>query len=102
MKPLKKRQKELLFDYCLGITSEKEKDIAEVLISSNNEAIEIHRKLKAALAPLEYVRPESCSNLLAEQTIFRIFSTPTDSSHHQFQNKPIQLLSSLKLHYVTS
>jgi len=81
MKPLKKRQKELLFDYCLGITSEKEKDIAEVLISSNNEAIEIHRKLKAALAPLESIRPELCPNLLAERTIFWILSTPFDSNY---------------------
>ena len=92
MKPLKKRQKELLFDYCLGLTSEKEKekDIAEVLISSNNEAIEIHRKLKAALAPLESIRPELCPNLLAERTIFWILSTPFDSNYQLQISEQIQ------------
>ena len=82
MKLLKKRQKELLFDYCLGITSEKEEDIAEVLISSNKEAVEIHRKLKAVLVPLESIRPELCPDLLAERTIFWILSTPAGSNYH--------------------
>lgn len=66
MKQLKKRQKELLFDYCIGIISEKETAKFEELISSNKEATDIHRKLKEALAPLESIRPESCPNVLAE------------------------------------
>jgi hypothetical protein len=66
MKLLKKRQKELLFDYCIGITSEKEITKAEALVSSNKEATEIHKKLKTALSPLESVRSEPCPNYLAE------------------------------------
>jgi len=81
MKLLKKRQKEVLFHYCLGINSEKEKDIAEVLISSNKEAVEIHRKLKAVLVPLESIRPELCPDLLAERTIFLILSAPAGSNY---------------------
>ncbi|MHC4536590.1 MAG: hypothetical protein ACYS6K_21780 [Planctomycetota bacterium] len=63
MRPLKNRQKELLFDYCVGITSEEETAKVKELISFNKEAAEIHRKLKAALTPLESVRPELCRNV---------------------------------------
>jgi hypothetical protein len=81
MRLLKNKQRELLFDYCVGITSEKETTKAKELISSNKEATKIHRKLKTALAPLESIRPELCPNLLAERTIFWILSTPVDSNY---------------------
>ena len=60
MNTLKKRPKELLFDYCLGITSENESVKAEDLIATRAEAAVIHKRLKAALEPLESIRPESC------------------------------------------
>lgn len=60
MKTLKKRPKELLFDYCLGITSENESVKAEDLIATRAEAAVIHRRLKAALEPLESIRLETC------------------------------------------
>ena len=53
MKPLNNQQKELLFDYCIGLTSSEENIEAESLISSNQEAAEIHEKLKAAITPLD-------------------------------------------------
>jgi anti-sigma-K factor RskA len=81
MKQLKKRQKELLFDYCIGITSEKETAEFEKLISSNKEAIDIRRKLKEAFAPLESIRPEPCPSVLVERTIFWILRTSYDSSY---------------------
>jgi hypothetical protein len=81
MRPLKNRQKELLFDHCVGIISEKETAKVKELISSNKEATKIHRKLKTALAPLESIRPDLCPNLLAERTIFWILSTPVDSNY---------------------
>ena len=81
MRPLKNKQKELLFDYCVGITSEKETAKAKELISSNKEATKIRRKLKTTLAPLESIRPALCPNLLAERTIFWILSTPIDSNY---------------------
>ena len=72
MSPLNNQQKQLLFDYCIGLTSEEQTAEAEALISSNDEAAEIHSKLKAALAPLETVHPEPCPNDLAERTIMRL------------------------------
>ena len=43
MNPLNNEQKELLFDYCIGLTSQTETDEAEALISSNQEAAEIQQ-----------------------------------------------------------
>jgi hypothetical protein len=72
MSPLKDRQKQLLFDYCIGLTSEEETAEARNLISAGDEAAEIHSKLKAALAPLEAIRLEPCPHDLAERTILRL------------------------------
>lgn len=72
MSPLKNRQKQLLFDYCIGLTSEEQSAEARALISANEEAAEIHSKLKAALAPLDSIQPESCPDDLAERTILRL------------------------------
>ncbi|MGB2809398.1 MAG: hypothetical protein WBC22_16775 [Sedimentisphaerales bacterium] len=72
MSPLKNQQKQLLFDYCIGLTSEQQTAEAQALISANDEAAEIHSKLKAALAPLETIQPEPCPDDLAERTILRL------------------------------
>ena len=69
---LSNEQKQLLFDYCLGLTLAKDTAEAERLISSDKQAAQIHSKLKAALAPLEAVESESCPDELAEKTISRI------------------------------
>jgi hypothetical protein len=72
MSPLKDRQKQLLFDYCIGLTSEKQTAEAEDLISSNDEAAEIQSKLKAALTPLDSIKPATCPDDLAQRTILRL------------------------------
>ena len=72
MKPLNNEQKELLFDYCIGLTSPKENDEVESLISSNQEATEIYEKLRAAITPLESIEPEGCPDELVETTINRV------------------------------
>ena len=41
MSPVNSEQKQLLFDFCLGLTSEKQTAEAEALISSSKEAAEI-------------------------------------------------------------
>jgi hypothetical protein len=66
------QQKQLLFDYCIGLTSDKDTAEAEALISSSEEAAEIHSKLKAALTPLDSLEPETCPDELAEGTISRL------------------------------
>jgi hypothetical protein len=58
MTQLNTQQKQLLFDYCIGLTTEKEASEARQLISSNEKASETHSNLKAALAPLESYRQE--------------------------------------------
>ena len=72
MKPLNNDQKELLFDYCLGLTTPEENDEAESLISSNPEAAKIHQSLKAAIEPLDSVEIESCPDELVESTIYKV------------------------------
>ena len=72
MSPLKDHQKQLLFDYCIGLTSEEQTAEAQALISANDEAAEIHSKLKDAFAPLETIQPEPCPDDLAERTILRL------------------------------
>lgn len=72
MTELNNQQKQLLFDYCLGLTSEEVTAEAEQLIASNKQAAEIHSKLKTALSPLKTLESESCPNDLAEGTIWRL------------------------------
>jgi hypothetical protein len=69
---LNNEQKQLLFDYCIGVTSEEQCAEAKALISSNEEAADIHSKLKATLAPLDSLEPEPCPDYLAEHTILRL------------------------------
>ncbi len=69
---LSNEQKQLLFDYCIGLTSEKQAAEAESLISSSEEAAEIHSRLKTVLSPLESVESDPCPDELAERTVWRL------------------------------
>jgi prepilin-type processing-associated H-X9-DG protein len=89
MKPLNSEQKQLLFDYCIGLTSPEQNSQAEALISSNEEADKIHSKLKATFAPLNSIEPESCPDALAERTVWRLKSLANSS-----QDRLQQLLAS--------
>jgi len=82
MSPLNNEQKQLLFDYCIGLTSQKETSEAEALISANKEADEIHSRLKAAIAPLDSLEPESCPNKLVEHTIWRVNNLADSGQRH--------------------
>jgi len=77
-------QKQLLFDYSLGLTSESESAQAQTLISTNEEAAEIHKSLQTALAPLETLDPEPCPDALAEHTISRLVDL-ANSGHHALE-----------------
>jgi hypothetical protein len=72
MSPLNSQQKQLLFDYCIGLTTEEQTAEAQALISANDEAAEIHSMLRAALEPLDTLEPEPCPDDLAERTILRL------------------------------
>ncbi len=71
---LNEQQKQLLFDYCIGITSEEESAQAQELIFSNEDAAQLYNKLKAFFAPLETLREETCPAELEERTIARLQS----------------------------
>ena len=72
MTSLSDEQKELLFDYCIGLTSEEEAAQAQSLVASNKEAAETQAKLKSAFAPLESIESEACPDDLVESTIQRL------------------------------
>lgn len=79
MIPLNSEQKQLIFDYCLGLTSTEQTAEAEALISSNKQAAVIQTKLKATLEPLNSLEPESCPDSLAERTVLRLNSLANSS-----------------------
>jgi prepilin-type processing-associated H-X9-DG protein len=89
MKPLNSEQKQLLFDYCIGLTSQEEKSEAEALISSNDEAAKIHSKIKSTLSPLTSIEPELCPDDLVERTVWRLKSLANSN-----QDRLQQLLAS--------
>jgi len=84
MIPLKSDQKQLIFDYCLGLTSQEQTSEAKALISSNEQAAVIHTKIKATLEPLSSIEPESCPDSLADRTVWRLNSL-ANSSQDQLQ-----------------
>jgi len=79
MSPLNNQQKQLLFDYCIGLTSKEQNAQAQALISSDNDAAQVHAKLKNALSPLDSLKPETCPDELVERTIFRIHNLERSS-----------------------
>jgi len=72
MRPLKNKQKQLLFDYSLGLTTEEETAKAKALINSKREAVEIYSRIKATLAPIDSIQPEPCPDKLAEEVVRRL------------------------------
>ncbi len=81
MNPLNDEQKQLIFDYCMGLTSEKEAEEAKLLIISNKEASEINSNLKSTLSPLESIEHEPCPDDLALRTIWRLKNASNASQH---------------------
>lgn len=66
--------KQLLFDYCLGMASEQEVTEAEQLVASVAEAEQFVKGLQAALAPLNTLDSNPCPDELAQRTIGRLKS----------------------------
>lgn len=71
MTSLSEQQKQLLFDYSLGLTSEVETAQAEQLALSNEHAARFVALVKASLSPLDSIASEPCHDELAEGTIWR-------------------------------
>ena len=88
MIPLNGEQKKLLFDYCIGLTSQEQTSEAEALIDSNPQASDIHAKLKTTLAPLDQLVSEPCPDALVDRTVWRLNSAAQSS-----QDRLSQLLA---------
>ncbi|HUW18005.1 MAG TPA: hypothetical protein VMW16_01735 [Sedimentisphaerales bacterium] len=72
MSPPTNQQKLILFDYCVGFTSEQEAAEAEELIAASEEAAAIYHRIKATLAPLDTLKEEPCPDQLVESTVWRL------------------------------
>jgi hypothetical protein len=71
MTPLTDRQKQLLFDFSLGLTTEHETLEAERLLASSDEAAALHHLLRDTLAPLDTLEVEPCPDKLTERLFAR-------------------------------
>ncbi len=70
-------EKQLLFDYCIGITSQEQAEKASRLIADNKEASKLYAKLKAAFAPLDSIGIQKCPDHLVAATLLRIKHIPS-------------------------
>ncbi len=88
MESLSLQQKQILFDYCLGIASEEESAQAQELIFSNEQAAQLHNKLKVVFTPLDSLPEHTCPDHLEEKTIARL-----KAAAHSSQMKLQQLIA---------
>jgi hypothetical protein len=72
MTSLSDHQKQLLFDYSLGLASDREAAEAEKLLSWNEEAIELQHTLQQNLAPLDTMEWDPCPDELTERLFQRL------------------------------
>ncbi len=72
MTPLSDSQKQLLFDYSFGLTSDHDAEEAKELLSTSPEAAQLCNLLQSALSPLDSVELDRCPDDLAERTIQRL------------------------------
>lgn len=79
MKDLSREEKELIFDYSIGVASEEQIQQAEQLMASNSAASDFHSRLKQTLQPLGGLKVPSCPDELVEGTIFRAMNLGADS-----------------------
>lgn len=69
-------EKQLLFDYCIGITSREQSEKALQLIKDSKEASVLYSKMKAVFMPLDSMEMQNCPDDLVERTLLRIQNVP--------------------------
>ncbi len=79
MTPLSPEQQELLFDYCMGLTSPEQSAQAEALIKTDSQAAKLHATFTNILSPLNTVEPQVCPDELVEGTLWRLEHANADS-----------------------
>lgn len=68
-------QRQLLFDYCIGISTKREAAEAQELVFSNPQAAQLVEQIKTALSPLNTLQEETCPQELEEITVSRLRDT---------------------------
>ena len=89
MSLLDRKERELVFDYCLGLIGPEEAVKVEAWIAGNEQAAAFHARIQAALGLLESLPPEPCPPALAERTVRCLCAmareaqtlAPTQTSH---------------------
>lgn len=72
MKQLTNEQKNLIFDYCIGITDESQSAHAKELIFSNSQAAKLAKQLKVPFGVLDTYEVDECPDYLTRQTIEKV------------------------------
>ncbi len=80
MTPLSDQQKQLLFDYSMGLASDREAAESEKLLSRSEEAAELYRTVQLNLAPLDSLETEPCPDELTERLFSRLKEAQRPSS----------------------
>ena len=75
-------QKQLVFDFCVGVASEEEAKQVQHLISSNTEAAQLQTHFRKTLGVLDNLAEETCPDELIEKTILRINEAAAKQPEH--------------------
>ncbi|MDO8302768.1 MAG: hypothetical protein Q7T18_05980 [Sedimentisphaerales bacterium] len=82
MMSLKRNEKELIFDYFLGLAGDAQIEETKELLKTSEGAAEFYEKLSSSLQPLEYYAVETCPQHLTESTILRLNMAALASHEH--------------------
>lgn len=69
MRPLRQNEKEVVFDYCLGLTGAEPIVSVRRWLANNEQAADLHVRLQVALRPRRSLRPQRRPTNLAEGTM---------------------------------
>jgi anti-sigma-K factor RskA len=69
MSLLSRNEKELVFDYCLGLADAEQVVFVRKLLAHNEQAADLRARLQAVLGPLRSVHPKRCPAELVGRTI---------------------------------
>jgi len=69
MNSLGRKEKELIFDCCLGLTGAEQVNRVRRLLAHSEQAAGLHARLLIALLPLGSLHCEPCPEELAERTV---------------------------------
>ena len=84
MSKLSDFEKEIIFDYCLGLESHEERNKVESLIATSDEALKLYNAIKQSLSPLDSWTSQQCPEYIVDHTVEKLCKT-ANSSHIKLQ-----------------